>query len=136
MVQGLPKVEEVHDVCEGCALGKHHRKPFPKGVSWRAKEMLELVHTDVCGPMRTLSHPENKYFILFIDDFTRMTWVYFMRQRSEVFSIFKKFKNMVEKQSGYYIKTLRSDRGKEYNSKEFDKFCEDEGVKMKVLKGS
>lgn len=135
MVQGLPSIEEIHDVCEGCALGKHHRQPFPKGVAWRAKEMLELVHTDVCGPMRTPSHAQNKYFILFIDDYTRMTWVYFMRERSEVFTIFKRFKSMVEKQSGHYIKTLRSDNGKEYNSKEFDKFCENEGVERQLTVG-
>ena len=132
MVQGLPKIEEKEEVCEGCALGKHHRQPFPKGVAWRAKKPLELVHTDVCGPMRTPSHSQNMYFILFIDDFTRMTWVYFMRQRSEVFTIFKKFKVFVEKQSGHFIKVLRSDRGKEYTSREFDQFCEDEGVERQL----
>ena len=114
MVQGLPRIEEKSGVCEGCVLGKHHRLSFPKGVAWRAKKQLELVHTDVCGPMQTPSHAQNRYFILFIDDYTRMTWVYFMRQKSEVFSIFKKFKILVEKQSGYFIKMLRSDRGKEY----------------------
>lgn len=133
MVQGLPTcIEEKNEVCEGCALGKHHRKPFPKGVAWRAKEVLELVHTDVCGPMTTPSHGENKYFILFIDDFTRMTWVFFMRQKSEVFTIFKKFKSFVEKQSGHFIKVLRSDNGKEYTSNEFGKFCEDEGVERQL----
>ena len=74
--------------------------------------MLELVHTDLCGPMSTLSHAQNRYFILFIDDLTRMTWVYFVRQKSEVFVIFKKFKVLVEKQSGRLIKALRSDKGK------------------------
>ena len=74
MVQGLPShIEEKNEVCEGCALGKHHRQPFPKGVAWRAKEVLELVHTDLCGPMRTSTHGGNMYFILFTDDFTRMT---------------------------------------------------------------
>ena len=68
----------------------------------------------------------------FFDDFTRMTWVFFMKQKSEVFTIFKKFKSFVEKQSGNYIKILRSDRGKEYNSREFDKFCEDEGVERQL----
>ncbi|GJU56980.1 retrovirus-related pol polyprotein from transposon TNT 1-94 [Tanacetum coccineum] len=53
---GLPQIHEIEGVCEGCALGKHHRKPFPKGVAWRAKEILELVHTDLCGPMRSPSH--------------------------------------------------------------------------------
>ena len=76
--------------------------------------MLELVHTDVCGPMSTLSHAQNRYFILFIDDLTRMTWVYFMRQKSKLFVIFKKFKAFVEKQSGRSIKVMRSNRRKEY----------------------
>ncbi|KAK4395889.1 Retrovirus-related Pol polyprotein from transposon TNT 1-94 [Sesamum angolense] len=71
--------------------------------------------------MRTPSHEQNRYFILFIDDYSRMTWVYFMREKSEVFKVFKKFKNLVEKQSGRSIKVLRSDRGKEYNNSEFDK---------------
>ncbi|KAG6484843.1 hypothetical protein ZIOFF_053368 [Zingiber officinale] len=132
MVQGLPHIEGKQHICEGCAFGKQHRLPFPKGVSWRAKEKLELIHTDVCGPMDTLSHAQNRYFILFIDDHTRMTWVYFMRQKSEVFMIFKKFKSLVEKQSGCFIKILRSDRGKEYTSKEFHNFCEDEGVERQL----
>ncbi|KAK4397229.1 Retrovirus-related Pol polyprotein from transposon TNT 1-94 [Sesamum angolense] len=51
-----------------------------------------------------------------------------MREKSEVFKVFKKFKNLVEKQSGRSIKVLRSDRGKEYNNSEFDKFCEEEGI--------
>ncbi|KAK4401741.1 Retrovirus-related Pol polyprotein from transposon RE1 [Sesamum angolense] len=78
--------------------------------------------------MRTPSHEQNRYFILFIDDYSRMTWVYFMREKSEVFKVFKKFKNLVEKQNGRSIKVLKSDRGKEYNNSEFDKFCEEEGI--------
>ncbi|RVW71220.1 Retrovirus-related Pol polyprotein from transposon TNT 1-94 [Vitis vinifera] len=120
MVQGLPNtIEEKNEVCDGCALGKHHRQSFLKGVAWRAKKVLELIHTDICGPMSIPSQGNNKYFVLFIDDFTRMTWVFFMKQKSEVFSIFKKFKSFVEKQSGCYIKTLRSDKGMEYTSSQF-----------------
>ncbi|KAL0323709.1 UNVERIFIED_CONTAM: Retrovirus-related Pol polyprotein from transposon TNT 1-94 [Sesamum calycinum] len=123
----LPQIQAVEGACEACLQGKQHKKPFPSGTSWRAKAVLELIHTDVCGPMRTPSHEQNRYFILFIDDYSRMTWVYFMREKSEVFKVFKKFKNLVEKQSGRSIKVLRSDRGKEYNNSEFDKFCEEEG---------
>nr|KYP60023.1 Retrovirus-related Pol polyprotein from transposon TNT 1-94 [Cajanus cajan] len=61
-----------------------------------------------------------------------MTWVYFLKIKSEVFGIFKKFKALVEKQSGKQIKALRSDRGKEYTSREFDKFCEDEGIERQL----
>ncbi|KAL0334838.1 UNVERIFIED_CONTAM: Retrovirus-related Pol polyprotein from transposon TNT 1-94 [Sesamum radiatum] len=126
MMTDLPQIQAIEGACEACLQGKQHKKPFPSGTSWRAKAVLELIHTDVCGPMRTPSHEQNRYFILFIDDYSRMTWVYFMREKSEVFKVFKKFKNLVEKQSGRSIKVLRSDRGKEYNNSEFDKFCEEE----------
>jgi len=89
---------------------------------------LELVHSDVCGPMKTPSHAGNRFFITFIDYYSRMCWVYFMRQKSEALSILKKFQKMVERQSGRLIKKLRSDRGGEYNSKEYDKFCKDIGL--------
>ncbi|KAL0286690.1 UNVERIFIED_CONTAM: Retrovirus-related Pol polyprotein from transposon TNT 1-94 [Sesamum angustifolium] len=128
MMTDLPQIQAIEGACEACLQGKQHKKPFPSGTSWRAKAVLELIHTDVCGPMRTPSHEQNRYFILFIDDYSRMTWVYFMREKSEVFKVFKKFKNLVEKQSGRSIKVLRSDRGKEYNNSKFDKFCEEEGI--------
>ncbi|KAL0301338.1 UNVERIFIED_CONTAM: Retrovirus-related Pol polyprotein from transposon TNT 1-94 [Sesamum radiatum] len=128
MMTDLPQIQAIEGACEACLQGKQHKKPFPSGTFWRAKAVLELIHTDVCGPMRTPSHEQNRYFILFIDDYSRMTWVYFMREKSEVFKVFKKFKNLVEKQSGRSIKVLRSDRGKEYNNSEFDKFCEEEGI--------
>lgn len=61
-----------------------------------------------------------------------MTWIYFFQEKSEVFGIFERFKNFVEKQSDHKIKKLRSDQGTEYNSKEFDKFCEDEGIEHQL----
>ena len=82
--------------------------------------------------MRTPTHENNRYFILFIDDFSRMTWVYFLREKSEVFGVFKKFKALVENQNGKRIKVLRSDHGKEYTSREFDRFCEDEGIERQL----
>lgn len=116
----------------GCALGKQHREAFPKDKAWRAKAPLELVHTDVCGPMDTTTHVGNKYFLTFIDDFSRMTWVYFMREKSDVFNVFRKFQNLVERQSGHLMKKLRSDRGGEYNSNEFMKFCVDIGMERQL----
>ena len=73
-----------------------HKLPSPKEKDWRANNKLELVHTDVYGLMRTLSLDGSKYFILFIDEYSKMTWVYFMKERSEVFSIFYKWKKFVE----------------------------------------
>ncbi|GKU93148.1 hypothetical protein SLEP1_g6772 [Rubroshorea leprosula] len=128
LVRDLPEIHVHDDVCSSCQFGKLHGQVFPINNSWRASHKLELVHTDVCGPMKVASLGQNLYFILFIDDYTRMTWVYFMSSKAQVFSVFKKFKVLVENQSGYKIKTLRSDNGKEYTSKEFDSFCEDAGI--------
>ena len=131
-MRDLPYLKKNNESCKGCLLGKQHRLPFLTDKAWRAKDLLELIHTDVCGPMRMPSHHNNRYFILFIDDFSKMTWVYFLKAKSKVFGIFKKFKALVEKQSGKQIKVLRSDRGKEYTSREFDKFCEDESIKRQL----
>jgi hypothetical protein len=75
--------------------------------------------------MQTPSLNNRKYFIVFVDDYSRMTWVYFIKEKSEAFLIFNKFKNQVEKQSGNYLKILRTNRGGEFLSKEFDSFCAD-----------
>lgn len=66
--------------------------------------------------------------MLFIDDFIRISWVYFLSGNAQVFSMFKKFKTMNEVQSGYKLKSLRSDNGKEYTSNEFERFCADMGI--------
>ncbi|CAL8176899.1 unnamed protein product [Prunus armeniaca] len=81
MVHCLPYLEEINEVCEGCQLGKQHRDWFPKGQAWRANNPLELIHTDLCGPMQTESIAGNIYFMLLIDDCRRMTWVYFLSGR-------------------------------------------------------
>ncbi|CAL9026049.1 unnamed protein product [Prunus brigantina] len=72
---------EINGVCEGCQLGKQQRDWFPKGLAWRARNPLELIHIDLCGPMQTESIAGNRYFMLLIDDCTRMTWVYFLRYK-------------------------------------------------------
>ena len=83
----------------------------------------------MCGPIDPISLVKNRYFLLFIDDFSRKTWVYFLKEKLEVFNAFKKFKVLVEKQSGYYIKAMRSDRGDEFISKEFKDFFENNGIR-------
>ncbi|GKA13909.1 retrovirus-related pol polyprotein from transposon TNT 1-94 [Tanacetum coccineum] len=129
MVKGLDQIDHPNQVCEGCLLGKHARSSFPKEATSRAKEPLQLIHTDLCGPITPPSHGKNLYFMLFIDDYSRKTWVYFLNEKSQAFEAFKKFKAMVEKEKGLKIKSMRSDRGGEFLSKEFNKFCEDNGIR-------
>ncbi|GKU96667.1 hypothetical protein SLEP1_g9878 [Rubroshorea leprosula] len=133
LVLGLPIIGQVDGVCESCVYGKHHRDAFPKGKARRALKPAELIHADVCGPMNTLSLNKSMYFIVFVDDFSRLTWVYFAKEKSDAFLIFKKFKALVEKQSGCSIKVLWIYQGGEFVSVEFNKFCEDFGIKRQLI---
>ncbi|KAL3533483.1 hypothetical protein ACH5RR_007004 [Cinchona calisaya] len=132
MVLGLPKIDSL-DLCEGCIYGKQTRKPFSIGKAWRASTCLELIHADLCGPMNTESLGGSCYFLLFTDDFSRMSWMYFLKFISETFKNFKKFKTLVEKQSGHCIKALRTDRGGEFLSNEFNHFCEENGIRRELI---
>ena len=100
MVRGLPLIEKPDSLCEGCILGKQHRESFPSGKSIRAKTPLEIIHSDLCGPMQTPSLASSHYMLTFIDDLTRKNWVYFLKYKSEVFEKFYNFKALVENQSG------------------------------------
>ena len=129
MVKGMPHIDHPDEVCESCVLSKHHRSSFAKEVNWKAKRPLELVHTDVCGPITPMSTGQNRYFLTFIDDFSRKTWIYFLKRKSEVFNCFKDFKAIVEKQSGYMIRTVRSDQGGEYTANDFEAYCTQQGIR-------
>ncbi|KAL0329071.1 UNVERIFIED_CONTAM: Retrovirus-related Pol polyprotein from transposon TNT 1-94 [Sesamum radiatum] len=135
IVEGLPKVQINANPCENCIIEKQHRTPFPKGKSWRASALLELIHSNICGPMRTISLGPHRYFLTFTDDYARMTWVFFLKEKSEAFTIFKRFKALVEKQNDSSIKTMRSDRGDEYTSQEFEEYCKDEGIWKQLTSG-
>uniref|UniRef100_A0A251S6V1 Putative zinc finger, CCHC-type, Ribonuclease H-like domain, GAG-pre-integrase domain protein n=1 Tax=Helianthus annuus TaxID=4232 RepID=A0A251S6V1_HELAN len=127
-VSGLPKIDKSSHICEGCIFGKHARKPFSKKAVWRASEPLQLIHSDICGPMKTQSIGGCRYFITFIDDFSRKTWVYFLKFKSQALSYFRNFKRLAENQVGYKIKSMRTDRGGEYCGHEFQNFLKENGI--------
>ncbi|BBH02600.1 ADP glucose pyrophosphorylase large subunit 1 [Prunus dulcis] len=128
MVKGLPLLQVPSRVCEECMVGKQHREPFPKESNWRATRILELVHSDICGPVNPISNSKKRYFITFTDDFSRKIWIYFLTEKSEALVVFKKFKASVEKETGVFIKALRTDRGGEFTSNDFVHFCEKNGI--------
>jgi hypothetical protein len=103
MVEGLPKINWPTEMCEDCIVGKQHHDSFPQGKAWRAEQILQLVHSDICGPINPTSNGNKRYFITFIDDYSRKTWVYFLQDKSEAFIIFKSFKARVEKEFGKYM---------------------------------
>ena len=94
------------------------KSPFT-GKGERTSGLLELIHSDVCGPMTTHVRGGFLYFITFIDDYSQFGYVYLMKYKSEAFEKFKEFRHEVEKQLDKSIKTIRSDRGGEYLSQEF-----------------
>ncbi|GKA96740.1 retrotransposon protein, putative, ty1-copia subclass, partial [Tanacetum coccineum] len=99
--------------CVSCMSGKMARKPYSHQVE-RAKDILGLIHTDVCSPFRTVSRQGASYFVTFTNDFSRYGYVYLLKHKHKVFETFKMFQKEVENQLGKTIKSLRSDRGGEY----------------------
>jgi hypothetical protein len=107
MVLGLPSVIAPVETCTTCLLGKQPRDSFKNHLPMRASEVLNVVHSDICGPIDVLSTGGNKYFITFVDEFSRMTWLYHIKVKSDAFDVFRRFNALVEKQSGKSIKVLR-----------------------------
>ena len=132
-VQGIniQKMTEL-SFCEGCLAGKMCRKPFPAVGEIRSMRKLQLVHSDVCGPMHTHSIGGAKYFVTFIDDYTRCCAVYFMKHKSEVFDKFKEFEATTTNEVGKAIGTLRTDNGGEYLSTEFQNYLKVKGIRHEL----
>jgi len=113
-------------ICENCLAGKTTRKPFGKGI--RAENPLQLIHSDICGPISVKARHGASYFITFIDDFTRFGHVYLISHKSEALDCFKLYLNLVENQLEKRVKALRTDRGREYLSDQFKELCDEKGI--------
>ena len=114
--------------CQSCQFGKHHRLSYPGRVNKRSQSPFSLVHSDVWGPVRTSSYTGFRYFISFVDDFSRMTWVYLMKNRESVLSIVKNFHQLIKVQFGFNIKILQSDNALEYVQNAMTDFCSSVGM--------
>jgi hypothetical protein len=129
---GLPLYNVDHsDVCKGCTLGKYAKTSYPNRDD-RAKDMLELIHSDVCGSFSSPSLRGFKYYVIFIDDHSCKTWIFSMKKKDEVLSRFVEFKALVENQIDKKIKALSSDNGGGYISNAFRDFCAKEGIEREI----
>ena len=90
--------------------------------------MLELIHSDLCEFEEILTHGENRYIITFIDDFSKYTTVYLLKNKSDTFEKFQDFLKEVENQFSRKIKRIRSDRGCDYESSAFNQFVQSLGI--------
>ena len=118
--------------CEPCTQGKIHRNKFSNDGGKRSTQILGLIHSDVCGKLSSASLGGAQYFLTFIDDKTRYTWVYFLKSKEQVFDKFLEWKVKVERSSGQKVKILRSDNGGEYISKKFEAHLKKEGIRHEV----
>jgi histone deacetylase 1/2 len=99
-------------VCDACLQAKCHQFPFPKSSSVSSNP-LDLIHSDVWGPASD-SVGAKRYYVSFIDDYSKFVWIYFLKFKSEVFEKFHEFQNMVERQFNRKIVTMQTDWGGEY----------------------
>ena len=93
---------------------------------------IELVHTNLCGPIEVQSYKGDRYIVVFLDENSRMMIVMFLKHKSDAFQMFKWYLARVEKETGKSLKCLRSNRGGEFTSREFEEFCNDKGTKRQT----
>ena len=114
IVEGLPTIKTSNGICKGCIVGKHPEHKFDRGKESCEKIILGWIHFDISGPIPTTYMSGSWYVLTFIDDFSRYTWVFFLKKKSEVLERFTEFKASVENASGRKIKSLIYDNGGEY----------------------
>jgi hypothetical protein len=132
-VREIPQITKpTNTLCKHCQQGKQTKTRF-KSKEYSTTRPLEIVHTDLVGPTTTKGLKGEKYFMLLVDDYTRMTAVFFLKNKSEAFENFKIYKEMVENEMDSKIKCLRYDNGGEFTSKEFMDYCNSHGIKRKFF---
>jgi len=115
--------------CATCKLEKSKTLPFFSEIS-RATHSFKIIHSDVWGINPVISHAQYKYFVTFIDDYNRYTWVYFLQNKSEFFYMFKLFLALVDTQFSAAVTILRSNSGGEYMSHEFQSFLQSKCITL------
>ena len=121
------------EFCDACTQAKASRQPFPAETKNRARTYGELVHTDLWGPAQTTSISGYLYYISFTDDYSRETKVQFLKQKSEALTVFRHYEaNLARQNPGTRLRKLRSDRGGEYLSAEFDQYLKDQGIERQL----
>lgn len=131
MIEGLQLVNcGLKIQCETCMKAKLTRLPFPKKSRNKSKEILDLIHTDICGPMQTESLGKKRYVLTLIDDFSKFTTIHFLREKSETAEKIKEFVAFVKNKFNKKPKVIRSDRGGEFIGKELKSYLRSQGIKQ------
>jgi transposase InsO family protein len=128
MVRGLSSFDHVKQFCDVCVLMKQRQLPFPQQSSFWAKERLELVHGDLCGPVTPATPGGWRYFLLLIDDLSHYIWVVVHGSKGEAANAIKHAQAVAEAECDRKLRVLRTDNGDEFMAAEFTSYCMDKGV--------
>ncbi|KAI3707111.1 hypothetical protein L6452_25336 [Arctium lappa] len=129
LVRGLPsKVFSCDDHCVACLKGKQHKTSHKTKEINSISSCLQLLHLDLFGPTNVMSIGKKSYCLVIVDDYSRFTWVYFLRTKDETSGLIKSFILRIENQTNQKVKVIRSDNGTEFKNFDLNTFCEEKGI--------
>jgi transposase InsO family protein len=128
MVRGLPSFDHVEQFYDIYVLTKQRRLPFPQQLSFRAKERLELVPGDLCGPVTPAAPGGRRYFLLLVDGLSRYMWVVVLNSKGEAADTIRRVQATAEAECGRKLRVLHTDNGGEFTTAELALYCANEGV--------
>ncbi|KAJ9544338.1 hypothetical protein OSB04_024045 [Centaurea solstitialis] len=129
LVKGLPETRLSKDtLCPACEQGKMKRSSHPPKMDSNSKNPLDMIHMDLCGPTRTESLARKKYMLVLVDEFSRFTWLEFLRAKSDAADRIIAFIKRIQVLLGRRVKKLRSDNGTEFRNAKLQSFLEDVGI--------
>ncbi|KAJ9543926.1 hypothetical protein OSB04_023633 [Centaurea solstitialis] len=128
-VRGLPSKEfTLDDNCVACLKGRQHKASHKSKTINTISAPLQLLHMDLFGPTNVMSIGKKSYCLVIIDDYSRFTWVFFLRIKDETSGLIKPFVKRVENQVNLRVKVIRSDNGTEFKNADLNSFCEEKGI--------
>ncbi|GKC89841.1 retrovirus-related pol polyprotein from transposon TNT 1-94, partial [Tanacetum coccineum] len=132
-LEGLPKLKfEKDHLCSACAIGKSKKKPHKTKSKDTNQEKLYLLHMDLCGPMRVASVNGKKYILVIFDDYSRFTWVKFLRSKDEALDFIIKFLKMIQLRLKVPVRRIRTDNGTEFVNQTLREYYEKVGISHKT----
>lgn len=128
-IRGIPKIKiDEGIICGECQIGKQTKMSHKKLQHLTTSKNLELIHMDLMGPMQVKSLGGKMYAYVVVDDYSRFTWVNFIKEKSEVFEVFKELCQKVQREKDCGIFRIKSDNGKEFENNKFEEFYTSEGI--------
>nr|GEU68483.1 hypothetical protein [Tanacetum cinerariifolium] len=129
IVIGLPKLKSIKDhLCSSCELGKAKRKSFQTKTTPSSKRRLQLLHMDLCGPMRVASINGKKYVLVIVDDYSRHTWTHFLRSKDETPKVLIDFLRLVQRGLHAQVRIVRTDKGTKFLNQTLHAYFASEGI--------